>query len=525
LAASAIILQAPACGNTVLGIVKANVNGGDPPYKINWNNGNMGDTAFNLLEGPLEFTVTDQSRSQVVVNINLLQAAEPMQLQLIPTVYPNGRNTSCYTCTNGIIQSSITGGLAPFTYNWQPIGATTANINNLAGGHYTLFVTDNSGCVASSDVYLTSAERDDWGMNGSVIDASTHFIGSTNNADVIFKRNNLESLRLGNNGKVGIGVSDPQFGLDVNGTARINGTLKLDLVPEITTPQEITETKILVRGQANDVSSAGIEDILANMSRCKLSPNGSTLINWVPTPSFGGMPARLTAGTVDCKPYIGIGTESPVTHLQVEGSTFTQKLKIGGGNYAFNHDFEVIGNSFLTGNFTSNLSANQSFTINQTEAQGFNFLISLNANSNNTKAIGLHNNNTNTFNLYADGRMELGNPNEPINTTASKLKVYGLISARKIIVTQTNFADFVFDKNYHLRSLYELEQYIQKNKHLPQFPSQKELESKGEFDIQDILVRNVTITEENVLYIIALKKEIDELKNELRTIKKDLNIK
>ena len=207
LAAAAIILQAPACSNTVFGIVKANVTGGDPPYDITWNNGNKGDTAYNLLEGPIEFTVTDESRSQITVNINLVQAAEPMAISLTPTVYPNGQNTSCYTCTNGIIQSSISGGLAPLTYNWQPIGATTANLNNLAAGHYTLTVTDHSGCVASSDVYLTAAERDDWGMNGSNIDPNTHFIGSTNNADVIFKRNNLESLRLGNNGKVGIGVA------------------------------------------------------------------------------------------------------------------------------------------------------------------------------------------------------------------------------------------------------------------------------------------------------------------------------
>jgi len=151
LAATASVLQAPACGNTVLGIIKANVTGGDPPYGITWNNSNKGDTAFNLLEGPIEFTVIDESRGMLTITTNLQQASQPMLLQLTPTVYPNGRNTSCYSCLNGIIQTSITGGLAPFAYNWQPVGLTTATINNLAGGQYTLTVTDNSGCVASAE--------------------------------------------------------------------------------------------------------------------------------------------------------------------------------------------------------------------------------------------------------------------------------------------------------------------------------------------------------------------------------------
>jgi hypothetical protein len=549
LAAAAIIIQSPACSNTILGIVKANVTGGDPPYDITWNNGNKGDTAFNLLEGPIEFTVIDQSRSQVTVSSNLVQASDPMAISFTPTVYPNGRNTSCYTCTNGIIQTSITGGLAPLTYNWQPIGATTANLSNLAAGHYTLTVTDHSGCIASSDVYLTAAERDDWGMNGSNIDPNSHFIGSTNNADVIFKRNNLESLRLSNNGKVGIGISNPQFGLDVNGTARFSGTLKLDQVPEITVSQEINNAKIIVRGQANELRSVAMEDILANMTRCRLSSNGSTLINWVPTPSSGSMPSLLTAGTADCKPYVGIGTESPVTHLQVEGYTFSKKIKIGGDNYVFIHDFEVTGSSLLTGNFTSNLTANQSFTINQTETNGYQFLMSLNANNNNTKAIAVSNgsntNSINTFNLYSDGRMEIGAASTAYNNNtllrvyggvnigadydygslmSTLLKVNGMIATRKIKVLAGNipFPDYVFDKNYSLLSLSETNKFIKKNRHLPGIPSATEVQNEEGFDLGDLQLKSLEKIEEVFLHLIQLEQRIQLLEAENILLKKKL---
>jgi hypothetical protein len=59
--------------------------------------------------------------------------------------------------------------------------------------------------------------------------------------------------------------------------------------------------------------------------------------------------------------------------------------------------------------------------------------------------------------------------------------------------------------------LSELEEYIYKNKHLPDVPSAVEVETKGLDlgDNQTILLKKI---EELTLYVIELKKEIETIK-------------
>jgi hypothetical protein len=88
---------------------------------------------------------------------------------------------------------------------------------------------------------------------------------------------------------------------------------------------------------------------------------------------------------------------------------------------------------------------------------------------------------------------------------SEKLSVNGNISAKKLIVTQTGWSDYVFDKDYKLRSLSSLESFIKQNKHLPEVPSAKEVEEKGinVGDNQALLLKKI---EELTLYVIELKK-------------------
>lgn len=60
-----------------------------------------------------------------------------------------------------------------------------------------------------------------------------------------------------------------------------------------------------------------------------------------------------------------------------------------------------------------------------------------------------------------------------------KLAVHGTIGAREIKVEAGTWSDFVFDDNYKLKSLYEVESFIKENNHLPDIPSEKEVMKKG----------------------------------------------
>ena len=93
-----------------------------------------------------------------------------------------------------------------------------------------------------------------------------------------------------------------------------------------------------------------------------------------------------------------------------------------------------------------------------------------------------------------------------------KLTVKGIIHAQEIRVDlSVPGPDYVFDKNYELPTLKGVKDYIDQNKHLPEVPSAAEMEKKGVQlgEMNMLLLKKV---EELTLYVIELKKEIDDLK-------------
>jgi hypothetical protein len=96
-----------------------------------------------------------------------------------------------------------------------------------------------------------------------------------------------------------------------------------------------------------------------------------------------------------------------------------------------------------------------------------------------------------------------------------KLSVDGDMIAKRCVIQVTNWADYVFAKDYVLPPLSEVEQYIETNKHLPGVPDQKEVLANG-IEIgkmNEILLKKI---EELTLYTIRLQKEMDQLKGDLK---------
>lgn len=101
--------------------------------------------------------------------------------------------------------------------------------------------------------------------------------------------------------------------------------------------------------------------------------------------------------------------------------------------------------------------------------------------------------------------------NVGIGTTATehKLDVAGTIRATEIKV-EAQTADFVFEGDYNLRSLAEVENFIKENKHLPDIPSASQMEAEGVnlAEMNKLLLMKV---EELTLYLIHQQKLIDKL--------------
>ncbi len=116
------------------------------------------------------------------------------------------------------------------------------------------------------------------------------------------------------------------------------------------------------------------------------------------------------------------------------------------------------------------------------------------------------------------GNVEIG-PHS--NNSSYRLSVNGDIRTKRIVV-ETGWSDFVFERSYELKSLEEVEQYIEQNGHLPGMPSTNEVESNGG-DLGQLVKLQMQKIEELTLYIIQQNKRIEAIQNELTALKKGNN--
>ena len=103
-----------------------------------------------------------------------------------------------------------------------------------------------------------------------------------------------------------------------------------------------------------------------------------------------------------------------------------------------------------------------------------------------------------------------------------KLSVNGNIKAKKLIVTQTGWADYVFDKNYTLMPVDSLSTYIKTHKHLPEMPTTKDVQNNG-VDVgsnQTLLLKKI---EELTLYIIEQHKQLAQQNKRLQKLEHTKN--
>ncbi|NBV42621.1 hypothetical protein EBR96_07625 [bacterium] len=112
--------------------------------------------------------------------------------------------------------------------------------------------------------------------------------------------------------------------------------------------------------------------------------------------------------------------------------------------------------------------------------------------------------------VVVDGKMGIG-------TSIPKymLDVNGTIRANEVLVNIPYWADFVFEPSYRLKSLEDLEAFINANRHLPDVPSEVEIRGAG-VSLSEMQAVHMKKIEELTLYIIQLHKRIEALESQVR---------
>lgn len=124
---------------------------GTPPYTYSWApSGGTGATTTGIPAGTYTCTVTDAKgcSKQVSTTVNSIPGGTAS--------ISSFSNVSCNGSSDGSITVSMSGGATPpFTYTWTPNVGTTATVNNLPVGTYSVTVTDAFGCKSTVSQAIT----------------------------------------------------------------------------------------------------------------------------------------------------------------------------------------------------------------------------------------------------------------------------------------------------------------------------------------------------------------------------------
>ncbi len=135
------------CNGAANGSVSITAAGGTSGYTYSWSNNTTAQNLSGVGAGTYTVTVTDAHNCTATGSYAVGQPAA-----LVASA--GGANVSCYGGSNGTASVSVTGGSPAYTYSWSN-NATTQSLTGLAAGTYTVTVTDNHNCVATSSYTVT----------------------------------------------------------------------------------------------------------------------------------------------------------------------------------------------------------------------------------------------------------------------------------------------------------------------------------------------------------------------------------
>ena len=421
--------------------------------------------------------------------------------------------------------------------------AFSSGYNSIASGNYSTAIGYNATSTGLYSVSIgkyvntgNSGYAFGWNLNASALNSVV--IGSGYSSSAVLENNIAKSLMLGINSSspsitirqtssldepafVGVGITNPQQMLHINGNAMISGA---------------GNGLLFAYSSTSSGGNFGIKY------------TGSGLNFFLPASGNGTNTNNLLFIKSDGN--IGIGTGNPTTKLDVSGtaratniistssiqastlsvSGLTQSDSLTVTNKIQSNSLKVTENiqarllqissnvvfNGLAGSSSKVVTVGTDGKLSSADYSTFydnlgNHTATQDINLSGNKIVG---SSAGTKGIYvsSSGNVRIGD-GSMIPTNA--LEVNGTVRSKEVLVEITGWSDFVFKKDYNLMSLAEVERYVKENGHLPGVPSAADVEENGIGlgEMNAILLQKI---EEMTLHLIEMEKRMQEMEKNIK---------
>jgi subtilisin-like proprotein convertase family protein len=141
------------CSGDTTNLLRAEVEGGTPPYRYLWNNGLETNSIQNVVSGDYSVEVADANNCvEAAPTIKVKDASIQLRLDSFYV-----KDVSCNGAKDGILTARVSGGRAPYSYHFSNNFRLTTSADSLSATglpvarNYRVTITDRNGCVVVSD--------------------------------------------------------------------------------------------------------------------------------------------------------------------------------------------------------------------------------------------------------------------------------------------------------------------------------------------------------------------------------------